>query len=253
MNVKTLLSATLLSAFALSTTTVAANAFDDAQKKEIGEIVKDYLVEHPEVMLEVQQALQKKQEDARLAQARSAVSENHDAIFKAEDDFVMGNPNGKISVVEFYDYNCGYCKRAIGDMDAVIKANPEVRFVLKDFPILGPDSLAAHKVADAFHKIAPDKYGKFHRELLGGQAHANEARALEVAESLGVDEKSIRDEMAKNTDDTGVQQAYKLASQLGISGTPSYILGDEAIYGAVGADTINEKVANVAQCGKTAC
>jgi protein-disulfide isomerase len=253
MNVKTLLSATLLSAVALSTTTVAANAFDDAQKKEIGEIVKDYLVEHPEVMLEVQQALQKKQEDARLAQARSAVSENHDAIFKADDDFVMGNPNGKISVVEFYDYNCGYCKRAIGDMDAVIKANPEVRFVLKDFPILGPDSLAAHKVADAFHKIAPEKYGKFHRELLGGQAHANEARALEVAESLGVDEKTIRDEMARNTDDKGVQQAYKLASQLGISGTPSYILGDEAIYGAVGADTINEKVANVAQCGKTAC
>jgi protein-disulfide isomerase len=253
MNLKKLLSATVLSAVAFSMTAMSANAFDDAQKKEIGEIVKDYLIEHPEVMLEVQQALQKKQEDARLAQSKAAVEENQDAIFKAADDFVLGNPKGKITVVEFFDYNCGYCKRAIGDMDAVIKTNPDVRFVLKDFPILGPDSLAAHKVADAFRRIAPNKYGKFHRELLGGQAHANEARALEVAESLGVKESAIRKKMAENTEDGGVQQTYKLASQLGISGTPSYILADEAIYGAVGADTLNEKVANVAQCGKTAC
>jgi protein-disulfide isomerase len=253
MNLKKLLAATMLSAVAFSMTAMSANAFDDAQKKEIGAIVKDYLIEHPEVMLEVQQALQKKQEEARLAQSKAAVEENQDAIFNASGDFVLGNPKGKITVVEFYDYNCGYCKRAIGDMDAVIKSNPEVRFVLKDFPILGPDSLAAHKVADAFRRIAPNKYGKFHRELLGGQAHANEARALEVAESLGVKESAIRKKIAENAEDSGVQQTYKLASQLGISGTPSYVLADEAIFGAVGADTLNEKVANVAQCGKTAC
>jgi protein-disulfide isomerase len=253
MNLKKLLSATVLSAVALSMTAISANAFDDAQKKEIGAIVKDYLIEHPEVMIEVQQALQKKQEEARMAQSKAAVTENQEAIFNASQDYVLGNPKGKITIVEFYDYNCGYCKRAIGDMDAVIKSNPEVRFVLKDFPILGPDSLAAHKVADAFRRAAPEKYGKFHRALLGGQAHANEARALEVAESLGVKESTIRKKMAENVEDSGVQQTYKLASQLGISGTPSYVLADEAIFGAVGADTLNEKVANVAQCGKTAC
>lgn len=253
MNLKKLLTATVLSAFALSTTAMSANAFDDAQKKEIGEIVKQYLIENPEVMVEVQQALQKKQEEARLAQAKTAVEQNREEIFNAPTDYVMGNPNGKITIVEFYDYNCGYCKRAIGDMDAIIKNNSEVRFVLKDFPILGPDSLAAHKVADAFRRIAPDKYGKFHRELLGGDVRADEARAIEVAASLGVKEDALRKKMAENVDDAGVQQAYKLASQLGISGTPSYILGDEAIYGAIGADAINEKVANVAQCGKTTC
>lgn len=253
MNVNKLLQATVLSTVALSMTTLSASAFDDAQKKEIGAIVKDYLLANPEVMLEVQQALQKRQEEARSAQAKEAVEQNEDAIFNAAGDFVLGNPNGKITVVEFYDYNCGYCKRAIDDMDAVIKSNPEVRFVLKDFPILGPDSLAAHKVADAFRRAAPDKYGKFHRELLGGEAHANEARALEVAESLGVDEKTIRAKMAENADDKGLQQAYKLASELGISGTPSYVLANEAIFGAVGADALTEKVANVAQCGKTTC
>jgi len=253
MTIKTLLAATALSAVALSMSALSANAFDDAQKKEIGAIVREYLLENPEVMVEVQQALQKRQEEARLVQSKQAVEQNHDAIFNAESDYVLGNPKGKITVVEFYDYNCGYCKRAIGDMDAVIKSNPEVRFVLKDFPILGPDSMAAHKVAEAFRRAAPDKYGTFHRELLGGEAHANEARALEVAESLGVDEKTIRAKMAENTDDEGVKAAYKLATELGISGTPSYVLANEAIFGAVGADTIIQKVANVGQCGKTSC
>ena len=253
MTIKTLFSTTVLSAVAFSMTALSAQAFDATQKKEIGAIVREYLLENPEVMVEVQQALQKRQDEARLVQSKQAVEQNRDAIFNAADDYVLGNPKGKITVVEFYDYNCGYCKRAIGDMDAVIKANPEVRFVLKDFPILGPDSMAAHKVADAFRRAAPDKYGKFHRELLGGAAHANEARALEVAEALGVDEKTIRAKMAENTDDNGVKQAYKLATELGISGTPSYVLANEAIFGAVGADTINEKVANVAQCGKTSC
>ena len=253
MTFKKLLTATVLSAFALSTTAISAKAFDDAQRKEIGEIVKQYLLDNPEVMVEVQQALQKKQDEARMAQAKAAVQENRDEIFNATTDTVLGNPNGKISIVEFYDYNCGYCKRAISDMDAIIKSNPEVRFVLKDFPILGPDSLAAHKVADAFRRLSPEQYGKFHRELLGGDVRADEARAIEVSESLGVKEADIRKKMAENTADEGIQQAYKLANQLGISGTPSYVLGDEAIYGAIGAEAINAKIANIAQCGKTTC
>jgi protein-disulfide isomerase len=138
-------------------------------------------------------------------------------------------------------------------MDAIIKKNPDVRFVLKEFPILGQDSVAAHRVSDAFRRIAPDKYGQFHRELLGGEAHANEARALEVAASLGVSEDQIRTQMTKTNNNASVQQAYALAHKLGISGTPSYILGDEAIFGAVGEQALEAKVANLSQCGKTAC
>jgi len=253
MKIKMLLSATAISLVAASSLFSPANAFDDTQKKEIGEVVRDYLIEHPEVLIEVQQALEKKQADQRMAQAKVAVDENRDAIFNASYDLSLGNPKGKITVVEFFDYNCGYCKRAISDMDAVIKSNPDVRFVLKEFPILGPDSLAAHKVSDAFRHIAPEKYGQFHRELLGSEAHANEARALEVAQSFGVSEEQIRAQMAKSTNETTVQETYKLASKLGISGTPSYVIGDEAIFGAVGSQAINEKVANVGQCGKATC
>ena len=253
MKFKMLLSATAMSMVVALGSFSPANAFDDAQKKEIGEIVKNYLIEHPEVLMEVQQALEKKQDDARMAQAKVAVDQNHDAIFNASSDLSLGNPKGKVTVVEFFDYNCGYCKRAISDMDTIIKKNPEVRFVLKEFPILGQDSVAAHRVSDAFRHIAPEKYGQFHRELLGGEAHANEARALEVAASLGVSEDQIRAQMEKSSNEASVKQTYALAHKLGITGTPSYILGDEAIFGAVGADALDQKVANLNQCGKTAC
>jgi protein-disulfide isomerase len=253
MKLKTLLSATALSLVVALGAFSPANAFDDAQKKEIGDIVKSYLIEHPEVLIEVQHALEKKQDDARMAQAKVAVDQNHDAIFNSSSDFSLGNPKGKVTIVEFFDYNCGYCKRAIPDMDAIIKNNPDVRFVLKEFPILGEDSVAAHRVAYAFHQIAPAKYGQFHRELLGGEERATEGRALEVAASLGVSEEQIAAEMQKASNEASVKQAYALAHKLGITGTPSYILGDEAIFGAVGADTLNQKVANLSQCGKTAC
>jgi len=253
MNLKRLISASALSLTFVAASLSAANAFDDTQKKEIGEIVKSYLVEHPEVLLDVQRALEKKQEDARMAQAKTAVDQNRDDIFNASYDLSIGNPKGKVTVVEFFDYNCGYCKRAISDMDAVIKKNPDVRFVLKEFPILGPDSVAAHRVSDAFRHIAPEKYGQFHRELLGGQEHASEARALEVAAALGVTEAQIRAQMDKTNNENSVRETYALAHKLGITGTPTYIVGDEAIFGAVGAEALDEKVANVAQCGKTSC
>ena len=211
MKFKTLLAASAMSLVVAFGAFSPANAFDDAQKKEIGAIVKDYLMTHPEVLVEVQQALEKKQDDARMAQAQVAVKQNHDEIFNAPADLSLGNPKGKVTIVEFFDYNCGYCKRAISDMDAIIKKNPDVRFVLKEFPILGQDSVAAHRISDAFRRIAPDKYGQFHRELLGGEAHANEARALEVAASLGVSEDQIRTQMTKTNNNASVQQAYALA------------------------------------------
>ncbi|MBL0374805.1 DsbA family protein [Rhizobium sp. KVB221] len=253
MKFRTLLTATALSASIFAAAATSANAFDDTEKKEIGEIVREYLLQNPEIMIEIQQTLQQKQETERLAQAKSAVKDNYDAIFNAPYDLSIGNPKGKVTIVEFFDYNCGYCKRALSDMNAVIKSNPDVRFVLKEFPILGPDSLAAHKVSAAFRLIAPEKYGEFHHELLGNKAHADEARALAVAESLGVSEKAIREKMTSSPSDESVQDAYKLATKLGISGTPSYIIGDEAVFGAVGADELNEKIANIGQCGKASC
>ncbi|MBP1850559.1 DsbA family protein [Rhizobium halophytocola] len=226
-------------------------AVEDAPS--FGEQVRAYLLANPEVMVDVQQALQKKQASAQQAQASSVIEKNEAALYHASSDISLGNPDGDVTIVEFFDYNCGYCKRALSDMDKVIRDDSKVRFVLKEFPILGEDSVAAHKVSDAFRKLAPEKYADFHRALLGGDGRATEASAIQLAAALGVDETAIRKEMTDNPNDASVRQAYQLATDLGVTGTPSYVIGGEAIFGAYGVDVLEQKIANVRACGKASC
>ena len=230
-----------------------ALALDEDEKKEMGQFIREYLLENPEVMLEVQAALEAKQQSQRLEQAGQAVAANHDAIFNSQDDIALGNPDGDVTVVEFFDYNCGYCKRALADMEKVLATDPKVRFVLKELPILGPDSLDAHRVSNAVRLIAPEKYGEFHRALLGSTGTATEESAIEVAAALGISEADLRKSMAENPNDELVRDAYTLATNLGVTGTPTYIVGNEALFGAVGDDALQEKIANVRACGKSTC
>nr|WP_281977668.1 DsbA family protein [Pseudorhizobium flavum] len=230
-----------------------ALALEEDEKKEMGQFIREYLLENPEVMLEVQAALEAKQHSQRLEQAGQAVAANHDAIFNSQDDIALGNPDGDVTVVEFFDYNCGYCKRALADMEKVLATDPKVRFVLKELPILGPDSLDAHRVSNAVRLIAPEKYGEFHRALLGSTGTATEESAIEVAAALGISEADLRKSMAENPNDQLVRDAYTLATNLGVTGTPTYIVGNEALFGAVGDDALQEKIANVRACGKSTC
>lgn len=230
-----------------------ALALDEDEKKEMGQFIREYLLENPEVMLEVQAALEAKQQSQRLEQAGQAVAANHDAIFNSQDDIALGNPDGDVTVVEFFDYNCGYCKRALADMERILATDPKVRFVLKELPILGPDSLDAHRVSNAVRLIAPEKYGEFHRSLLGSTGTATEESAIEVAAALGISEAHLRKSMAENPNDQLVRDAYTLATNLGVTGTPTYIVGNEALFGAVGDDALQEKIANVRACGKSTC
>jgi protein-disulfide isomerase len=230
-----------------------AFAMDDAQKTEFGAFIREYLVANPEILLEAQEALKTKQAAASAKAAESAISANTDAIFNSSYDVSLGNPKGDVTIVEFYDYNCGYCKRALSDMDAILEADKNVRFVLKELPILGPESLEAHRVSSAFRKLAPEKYGDFHRALLGGEERATEATAIAVAERLGVKEADIRARMVDADHDDEVRLSYALANTLGVTGTPSYVIGKEAVFGAVGADELETKIANMRSCGKTAC
>ncbi|NVD38533.1 DsbA family protein [Ensifer sp. HO-A22] len=230
-----------------------ALALDQKQKDEFGAFIKEYLLANPEIMLEVQEALATKQRAKQQEVAEGAISQNKKAIFNSQYDMVLGNPDGDVTVVEFYDYNCGYCKRALTDMEDILAKDKNVRFVLKELPILGPDSLAAHKVSAAFRLVAPEKYGEFHRTLLGSEDRATEETAIAVAGKLGVTEKQLRAKMEKEPHDAAVREAYTLANDLGITGTPSYVIGNEAVFGAVGAEEISTKVANMRSCGKTAC
>lgn len=230
-----------------------AAALDDAQKQEFGAFIREYLLANPEIIDEMSQALEIKKEAESRVMAQAAISSNKDAIFNAPEDIVLGNPDGDVTVVEFFDYNCGFCKRAMTDMVNLLDKDPKVRFVLKEFPILGPDSLAAHRVAMSFRKLAPEKYREFHIKLLSGDVRATEAHALDVGTSLSVDPAALKAGMDDPAIDQSIRQTYELANALGISGTPSFVIGNEAVFGAVGEETLLAKIANMRQCESTVC
>lgn len=223
-------------------------------KAAVEEIVRNYLLENPEILLEVQTALEQKQKEAQRVASLEIIKNAKDVIYNSPADAVVGNPKGKTTIVEFYDYNCGYCKRAMADMQELIAGDPELRFVLKEFPILGPDSQKAHVVAQAFHMLMPEKYNEFHNRLLGGETRATEETAILVATSLGADEAKLREKMKDPKITEAFQQSYDLANKLSITGTPSYVIGDEVVFGALGKDVLQQKITNARlMCQTAAC
>lgn len=242
---------------AVDPVTVAQISKDDAAgqltRKDVETIVREYLLENPEIMYDVQQALEEKQQEKQRVAHQAVIKDAKSEIFNSAYDGVVGNPNGKVTIVEFYDYNCGYCKRAQQDMLALTAADPELRFVLKEFPILGADSQKAHVVSMAFRALAPEKYGEFHNQLLGGKGRADEAAAIKVATALGVDEAKLREEMKNPAIMEAFANTYDLANKLSISGTPSYVVGNEVVFGALGKDALSEKINEAKACLDAGC
>lgn len=229
----------LISSFCLSSPVLALDAND---KTEVETIIREYLLKNPELIIEVQQALEAKQKlEVANAQKRT-LSDKQDLIFNSEYQLEIGNPDAPITVVEFFDYNCGFCQRAMADMNRFIENDKNVRFVLKEFPVLGEASVEAHRVSIAFSKLMPEKVKDFHIELLGKRGRKNGATAMELAISYGVDEATLSAEMDKPYIVAAMREVYELADGLGVTGTPSYIIGDEVIFGAVGYDQLKSKI-----------
>lgn len=220
---------------------------------EISGIVRNYLISNPEILLEVQAALETKREREQKTAQLETIRNASDTIFNASYDGIAGNPDGGVTVVEFFDYNCSFCKRAMADMDAMTSSDSDLRFVLKEFPILGPDSQKAHVVSMAFRALMPGRYEDFHRRLLNGKRRADEDTAMAVALELGADENALREEMKNPEIGKAFAETYELANRLAITGTPSYVVGDEVVFGALGREVLAQKVANVRECESATC
>jgi len=217
-----------------------APVFADAplKKEEIRQIVREYLLENPEIMLEVQQALQLKQQ-AELSQNQAVVlRENEELLYNSQYQINFGDENAEVTVVEFFDYNCGFCQRAMADMQQFLEYDRNVRFVLKEFPVLGEASVEASQVSMAFSELKPDLYGEFHIALLSMDGIKDGERAIQLAQSMGVSRQEVEQKMESIDISQAIQDIYVLAEGLGISGTPSYVVGSEVVFGAVGYDQL---------------
>ena len=232
----------------------SAQSFSDTQRGDIETIVRNYLIAHPEVLEEAMAELSKRQAAAEAAKHASGVADNADAIFNSPRNVTLGNKDGDVTFVEFFDYNCGYCKRAMTDMMELMKADPKLKVVLKEFPVLSAGSVEAAQVGVAVRMQDPTgkKYLDFHQKLLTGRGAADKARAMAVAKEVGLDmaklEKDLSSAEVRNT----LEENFKLAEKLGLNGTPSYVIGSNVVVGAVGHDALKEKI-NSARCGKATC
>lgn len=207
----------------------------------LGDAIRNYLFQNPEVVEQSQILLAQRREAEQQEQVKTVLTGLSDRF----DDPalpVVGDRDAPITVVEFFDYNCGYCKRAMEDMEAILATNPDVKFVMQEFPILGPQSIEAHRVSAAVQALKPEAYPEFHRRLLSFEGRADGATAMTVATSLGITEDAIAAELRDPDNVQVFDSSYQLADQLAITGTPSYIIGDEVIFGAQGAEALLARI-----------
>ena len=230
--------------------TAGGSAFTDEQKKALGAIIKDYLVKNPEVMIEIQSALDEKSEREQSAKLKAFIAENGKAIYRGTGSSVAGDVNGDITVVEFFDFNCGYCKRGLSEVQKLIQGDKKVRFVFMELPILSKGSEEAALIALAAKRQG--KYWEFHQAMLNTKGLANEASSLKAAEALGLDMAKIKSDMASDAVKNELEDMKALAKKIGINGTPHFLVGDKSIPGA--PDDLHDQLETlVAEFRKNGC
>ncbi len=220
------------------------------QEKQVTDIVRDYLTKNPEILVEMTTELDKRQAAEQAEKQEKVISDNANAIFRSPLAFVAGNPDGDVSVVEFFDYNCGYCRRALPDVVKLVDNDNKVRLVLKELPIFGDDSEAAAKAALAAHKQG--KYFEMHQKLFSEPGKADKEKALRIAGELGLDTAQLEKDMADPEIQKSLDEAKDLAQKLGLQGTPLYLIGDHVVPGAPD-DLYDQLTKNVADIRAKGC
>ena len=232
----------------------ATNVFSPEQKAAIGAIVKEYFLANPEAFLEIQTALESKMEKIQADKLKVALKDNSKEIFHRPNAPVAGNPSGDITVVEFFDYNCGYCKKAYGDVAKLIEKDSKVRLVLKEMPILSKGSEEASKVALAAK--LQGKYWEAHRALIGVRGELNEQTSLKAVEKIaGLDMAKLKKDMESPEVKGEIAFVRELAQKMGIQGTPHFLVGDRVIPGAPGnlLETMTGHIADLRKNGCSVC
>src|SRR6202162_4388951 len=209
--IRLLLPALFVLAFCATPPAASAQSFSDGKSGEIGTIVKSYLLAHPEVLEEAMAELNKRQAAAETEKHEASIATNAETIFNSPRGVVLGNKDGDVTFVEFFDYNCGYCKRAMTDMLDLLKTDPKLKVVLKEFPVLSQGSVEAAQVAVAVRMQDPGgkKYIDFHQKLLGGRGAADKVRAMAAAKGAGRDNAQHAQEIGSPEGKSTIEENFK--------------------------------------------
>jgi protein-disulfide isomerase len=214
---------------ASSLTAAPTKSFSDTQRSDIELIVHDYLVKHPEVLVEAMNELQAKEDAASKSRVADILKSKPNEVYNDGYSFVAGNPKSQITLVEFFDYNCGYCRKAYEKMMALAAPTSKVRFIFKEYPILTPESETASKAAMAAARQG--KYLEFHRGLMSYPGKVNDHAIDDVATKIGLDVNRMHKDMKDPKIAAQIDANHKIAEKLNIDGTPSFIIGDQLLGG----------------------
>lgn len=234
---KKLVIAPLLALSLLGPLSVSAEELDEARIKAL---VYEAIRENPGIVMEAVRLLEEQQQQAQAAAASEVLGTIRDRLEQDPNAPVLGNPEGDVTVVEFFDYNCPYCRRAMPQVDALIEQDENVRLVYREWPILGDGSVFAARAALAARKQG--KYEAFHEAMMGMTGRAEEASVMRIAGEVGLDTDQLRADMQAPEVDEHIQTSMELTRALGFTGTPSFVIGDELIGGLVEADVLAEHV-----------
>lgn len=227
----------------------AVAAIDPA---ELNPLIEDYLMSDPKILQRMSVALDSTLQSEQRQQATTAIAAMRDKIFNDPDQVVLGNPDGDVTLVEFFDYNCGYCRSALPDLATLLAEDSNLRVVLKEFPILSNESIDAARIAVLVGKADVD-YWAFHEALFSSRGQVDKGVALTAASELGLSPVNLEMQMGEPRVSQAIQTSYEIAKALNITGTPTYIIGNEIIPGAIGIDELRSRIANMRECGEAQC
>ena len=233
MNIARLIRPALFGAALLSAVPHAIAA--DMSRAEVEKIVREYLLANPEILNEMLSEMKASEEANDTDRAKAAIASNRDALLNDGYSYVAGNPNGDVTLVEFFDYRCGYCKKVRDDVVNFMGADTNVRVVFKEFPILGAASIEASRAAIASRKQGDDKYWAFHQAMLGADGLDSDA-IYDIAAGQGIDVAKLKEDMKAPEVDQVITKNHELAEKIGIDGSPAFIVGDPLYPGALDAD-----------------
>lgn len=233
---KNILTTTFLTMIAIPSVSVA----DELSDARIKELVYEAILENPGIIMEAVRLLEESQQQDQQEVASITLKNERDKLERDPNAIVLGNPDGDVTVVEFFDYNCPYCRRVMPQVDALVAADPNVRLVYREWPILGDGSVFAARAALAARKQG--KYEAFHVAMMNMQGRAEQASVLRIAREVGLDIDQMRRDMDAPEVDEHIQTSMELTRSLGFNGTPSFVIGDALIPGFVESDVLAKQV-----------
>ena len=211
------------------------------QKQAIEGIVRDYLLSHPEIIREAVEVLQQREHQAEIDHGKAAIEEHRNELLADATAPVLGNPAGTVTIVEFFDYRCPYCKQMQPSLTELLREDGKIRLVMKEFPILGPDSVIASRAALAAR--AQGRYAPLHDALFQMRGTLDEASILRAAGEVGLDVQRLKRDMALAEIDGILKRNHDLALALGVNGTPAFVIGDQFVPGALDKGQLKSLIA----------